>query len=120
MKAFLESLSFSSGAVLIAVLSAGVVWLLCFTCASSLRKFWVVVVPLALTNCLYWSVAWLEAEGDEYHRELVMSDYHNWALLIHWCVVSSRGYSVSRSRAHIFFPKGWERSRLKEQRRDNG
>ena len=81
MKAFLESLSFSSGAVLIAVLSAGVVWLLCFTCASSLRKFWVVVVPLALTNCLYWSVAWLEAEGDEYHRALVMSDYHNWALL---------------------------------------
>jgi hypothetical protein len=38
-------------------------------------------VPLALTNCLYWSVAWLEAEGDEYHRALVMSDYHNWALL---------------------------------------
>jgi hypothetical protein len=81
MKAFLESLSFSSGAVHIAVLSAGVVWLLCFTCASSLRKVWVVVVPLALTNCLYWSVAWLEAEGDEYHRALVMSDYHNWALL---------------------------------------
>jgi hypothetical protein len=81
MKAFLESLSFSSGAVLIAVLSAGVVWLLCFACPSSLRKVWVVIVPFALTNCLYWSVAWLEAVGDEYHRALVMSDYHNWALL---------------------------------------
>jgi hypothetical protein len=81
MKAFLESLSFGSGAVLIAVLSAGVVWLLCFACPSSLRKVWVGIVPFALTNCLYWSVAWLEADGDEYHRALVMSDYHNWALL---------------------------------------
>jgi hypothetical protein len=26
-------------------------------------------------------VAWLEADGDEYHRALVMSDYHNWAFL---------------------------------------
>jgi hypothetical protein len=81
MKAFLESLSLSSGAVLIAALSTGVVWLLCFACPSSLRKVWVVIVPFALTNCLYWSVAWLEADGDEYHRALVMSDYHKWALL---------------------------------------
>lgn len=81
MKAFLESLSLSSGAFLIAVLSAGVVWLLCLACPSSLRKVWVVIVPLGLTNCLYWSVAWLEADGDEYHRALVRSDYHNWAIL---------------------------------------
>lgn len=81
MKAFLESLSFSSGAVLIAILSASVVWLLCFACPSSLRKVWVIIVPLAFANCLYWYEAWLEADGDEYHRALVMSDYHNWALL---------------------------------------
>ena len=82
MKAFLESLSLSSGAVLVAVLSAGFVWLLCFACPSCfLRKVWVVIVPFALTNCLYWSVAWLEADGDEYHRALVVSDYRNWALL---------------------------------------
>ena len=81
MKAFLESLSFSSGAVLIAILSVGLVWLLCFACPSSLRKVWIVIVPLALTNCLYWSVARLEAEGDEYHRALVMSDYRMWAPL---------------------------------------
>jgi len=82
MKALLESLSFSSGAVLIALLSAVVVCLLCFACpSSSLRKVWVVIVPFALANCLYWSVAWLEAHGDEYHRALVMSDYRNWALL---------------------------------------
>jgi len=81
VKAFLESLSFSSGAALIAVLSAGVFCLLCFTCPASLRKVWVIIVPFALTNCLYWSVAWLEAYGDEYHRALVMSDYRNWALL---------------------------------------
>jgi hypothetical protein len=81
MKAFLESLSLSSGAVLIAILSAVVVWLLCFTCPSTLRKVWIVIVPFALANGLYWSVAWLEADGDEYHRALVMSDYRNWALL---------------------------------------
>jgi hypothetical protein len=81
MKAFLESLSLSSGAVFMAVVSAVVVWLLCLACPSSLRKVWVVIVPLALANCLYWSVAWLEADGDKYHRALVMSDYHNWALL---------------------------------------
>lgn len=81
MKAFLESLSFGSGAVLIAIVSAGVVWLLCFSCSSSLRKVWVVIVPLALANSLYWSVAWLEAEGDKYHRALVMSDYRMWAPL---------------------------------------
>lgn len=81
MKAFLESLSLSSGAVLIAILSAAFVWLLCFVCPSFLRKVWVVIVPLVLANSLYWSAAWLEADGDEYHRALVMSDYHNWAFL---------------------------------------
>jgi|SRR5271165_738331 len=81
METFLESLSLGSGAVLIALLSASVVWLLCYTCPSSLRKVWVVFVPFTLANCLYWSVAWLEADGGDYHRALVMSDYRNWAPL---------------------------------------
>ncbi len=81
MKEFLESLDFFSGAALIALLSAAVVWLLCFACPSSLHKVWVAIVPFALANGLYWSAAWLEADGDEYHRALVMSDYRMWAPL---------------------------------------
>lgn len=102
MKAFLESLSFSSGAVLIAILSAGVVWLLCFACTSSLRKVWVVVVPLALANCLYWSGAWLEADGDEYNRALVMSDYRMWAplFIVAWFLA---GAIPSAAVVRIFF-----------------
>jgi len=104
VKAFLESLSFSSGAVLIAILSAGVVWLLCFACPSSLRKVWVVIVPLALTNCLYWSAAWLEAGGDEYHRALVMSDYRMWAplFMVAWFLA---GAIPSAAVVRLFFAR---------------
>ena len=110
MKAFLESLSFSSGAVLIAILSAGVVWLLCFACPSSLRKVWVVIVPLALTNSLYWSGAWLEADGDEYHRALVMSDYRMWAplFIVAWFLA---GAIPSAAVVYMFFPSKAEKGR---------
>jgi hypothetical protein len=104
MKAFLESLSFSSGALLIAVLSAGVVWLLCFTCASSLRKVWVVIVPFALANCLYWSTAWLDANRDEYNRAIVMSDYRMWAplFIVAWFLA---GAIPSAAVVRIFFSR---------------
>jgi hypothetical protein len=104
MKAFLESLSFSSGAVFIAVLSSAVVWLLCFMCPSSLRKIWVVIVPLALTNFLYWSEAWLDANGDEYHRALVMSDYRMWAplFIVAWFLA---GVIPSAAVVRIFFAR---------------
>ena len=58
MKALVESLSLGSGAVLVALLSAGIVWLLCFVFPESLRKVWVVIVPFALAYCLYWSPVW--------------------------------------------------------------
>jgi len=104
MKEFLESLDFASGAALIALLSAALVWLLCFACPSSLRKVWVVIVPLALTNCLYWSVAWLEADGDEYHRALVMSDYRMWAALfiVAWFLA---GAIPSAAVVRVFFSR---------------
>jgi hypothetical protein len=76
MKALVESLSLGSGAVLIAILSVGIVWLLCSVCAASLHKVWVVIVPFALANCLYLSLAWLESDGSEYERTLVWSEYH--------------------------------------------
>jgi len=82
MKAFVGSLSLSSGAVLIAALSAGIVWLLCYMCPGRLHKVWAVIVPLALANGLYWSQPWLEANGSEYERALVWSEYHNWAFVV--------------------------------------
>ena len=80
MKALLESLSFSSGVILIAILSSGIIWLLCYVCPTSLHKVWVVIVPFSLAYCLYWSPAWL-ADGSEYDRALVRSEYHTWAFL---------------------------------------
>ena len=80
MKAFIESLSFSSGAVLIAILSPGIVWLLCSVFPASIRKVWVVVVPFALAYCLYWSEAWF-SEGSQYERALIRSELHNWQFL---------------------------------------
>jgi hypothetical protein len=80
MKGLIESLSFGSGAFLIAIFSAGIVALLCFACPRSLHKVWVVIVPLVLSYCLYWSPAWL-ADGSEFQRALIRSEYHAWAPL---------------------------------------
>lgn len=81
MKALVESFSVSSGAVLIAVVSSAVVWLLCSAFPTSLHKLWVVIVPFALANCLYWSGAWFDAVGSDYNKALVWSDYRMWAPL---------------------------------------
>jgi hypothetical protein len=81
MKAFVESFSFSSGAVLIALVSSVIVWLLCSVFPASLHKLWVVIVPFALANCIYWSAAWFEAVGSDYNKALVWSDYRMWAPL---------------------------------------
>jgi hypothetical protein len=77
MKAFVESLSLGSGAALIAVASAGIVWLLCRVSPKSLHVVWVVIVPLALSYCLYWSPVWL-TDGSEFDRALIRSEYHIW------------------------------------------
>jgi hypothetical protein len=63
---FLESLSLSSGAILIAIISVGVVWLLCFVLPFALRAIWVIVVPLVLAYSLYWLPVWLGAGVSEY------------------------------------------------------
>jgi hypothetical protein len=104
MKAFVESFSFSSGAVLIAIVSSVIVWLLCSVFPASLHKLWVVIVPFALANCLYWSAAWLEADGSEYNRAIVMSDYHMWALafIVPWFLA---GAIPSAAVVRLFFGK---------------
>ena len=73
MRTFVESLSLGSGAILIAVLSAGIVWLLCTVCPAILRTLGVVIVPCTLAYSVYWSPVWLGADPSEYHA---------WALVV--------------------------------------
>src|SRR5580692_10999851 len=73
MKTFAESLSLTSGAMLIAVLSLGFVWLLFSVLPTALRWIWVVIVPLILAYSLYWLPAWL-GSADQ-------ADYAAWEIL---------------------------------------
>jgi hypothetical protein len=62
----------------VAILSAGVVWLLCSVGPATLRGLWVVIVPFAVAYCLYWSPVWFSGEPSW--------EYHNWmfVFLIPW------------------------------------
>ena len=73
MRTLVESLSLGSGAIVVAILSAGVVWLLCCVGPTILRTLWIVIVPFAFAYCLYWSPVWLGADPSEYHA---------WALIV--------------------------------------
>jgi hypothetical protein len=76
MKGLIESLSLGSAAVLIAILSAGIVWFLCAVWPRHYKVFWVVIVPLALSNCLYWSQAWLDVHHgsrSQYEQAVIWS-----------------------------------------------
>jgi|GEM_PF-1690137 len=66
VKTFIESLSLGSGAALIAVCSAVLVWLLCYVRPAVFRWLGIVVVPLVLASCLYWLPVWLGANSSEY------------------------------------------------------
>jgi len=66
MKAFVDSLSIGSGAILVALLSAGVVWLLCSAVPSASRSLWVYTVPLVIAYSLYWLPVWLGNDPSEY------------------------------------------------------
>jgi hypothetical protein len=71
MKSFLISLSLSSGAILVAALSMGVVWLLRSVLSKNLHSLSAAVVPFALAYCLYWSPVWLGSDD--------VSQYGAWA-----------------------------------------
>ena len=78
-----------SGAVLIAILSAAIVWFLCAVWPRRYQALWVLIVPVALSNCLYWSQAWLDVHHgprSQYEEAVIWSDYHNWEFvaLIPW------------------------------------
>lgn len=66
MKTFVDSLSLGSEAILIALLSVGVVWLLCSVLPASLRSLWAVIVPFSLAYCLYWLPVGLGVGRSEY------------------------------------------------------
>lgn len=78
MKTLIQSLSFTSGAMLLAFVSPLVVCFLCFVFPVSLRWPWVVIVPSVLAFCLYWSPVWFNGEPSW--------EYHNWmfVFLIPW------------------------------------
>ena len=62
MKTFLESFSLGSSALLIAVLSMGVVWLLRSRLSKNLHSLSALIVPFILAYCLYWSPVWLGSD----------------------------------------------------------
>ena len=66
MKTFVDSLSLGSGAILVALLSVAVVWLLCFVLPAALRYVWAVIVPFSLAYCLYWLPVWLGDDPSEF------------------------------------------------------
>ena len=66
MKTFIESLSLGSGAVLVAFLSIGVVWLLCSVLPKVPEALWVVIVPFFFAYSLYWLPVWLGSDPSGY------------------------------------------------------
>ena len=66
MKELVDSLSLGTGAIVVAALSAAVVWLLCSVLPAALRSLWVYAVPLMLAYSLYWLPVWLGNDPSEY------------------------------------------------------
>jgi amino acid permease len=66
VRALIDSLSLFSGAVVVAVLSVVVVWLLAVVCPD-FGKLWALIAPFIIAFCLYWSPVWLGADPSEYH-----------------------------------------------------
>ena len=74
MRKLLESLSLTSGALLVAGVSAAAVWMLSTLLPKVLRWLWVVFVPFSLAYCLYRSPVWLGSDD--------VSQYGAWAFVV--------------------------------------
>jgi hypothetical protein len=66
MRALVESLGMFTGPIVVALLSIGVVWLLCSKVSLRLGALWAVLVPLIVAYSLYWMPVWLGADPSEY------------------------------------------------------
>jgi hypothetical protein len=71
---FLESISLGSGALLIAVLSTVIAWLLRSRLSKNQHSLSAVIVPFVLAYCLYWSPVWLGSDD--------VAQYDAWAGMI--------------------------------------
>jgi peptidoglycan/LPS O-acetylase OafA/YrhL len=88
MRHMVESLSLGSGAILIAVLSAIVVWLLCCFLPRLARSLWIYAVPFALSYSLYWLPVWLGSDSSEYRAWQAV-------FIIPWFVVGSVSSAIT-------------------------
>jgi hypothetical protein len=61
MKHLVESLSIGTGAILVALVSVGVVYLLCAIFPRPLHSLWVIIVPFVFAYSLYWLPVWFLA-----------------------------------------------------------
>jgi hypothetical protein len=66
MRALVESLNMVTGPIVVAVLSVGLVWLLCAKVSVRFGALWAVIVPLVIAYSLYWSPVWFGADSSEY------------------------------------------------------
>jgi hypothetical protein len=66
MRELVESLGVFSAPIIVAVLSVGVVWLLCSKLSLRFGALWAVIVPLIVAYSLYWSPVWFGADPSEY------------------------------------------------------
>ena len=66
MRDLIESLSLFSGAVVVALASTAVVWLLCSLVSGASRSLFIYLAPLVLAYCIYWLPVWLGSDGSEY------------------------------------------------------
>jgi hypothetical protein len=53
-------------ALTIAVLSVGIVWVLCSKLSMRFGALWAVIVPLTVAYSLYWSPVWFGADPSGY------------------------------------------------------
>ena len=67
MKMFVESLSFGSGAMLVAIISALLAGALSFVRSPIIRWLGAITVPFIISYCLYWLPVWLGSNSDQYY-----------------------------------------------------
>jgi hypothetical protein len=66
MRELIESLSWTSGFLLVAVISAVIALFTGRLQATALRWGAIVVTPSTVSYCLYWSPVWFGADSSEY------------------------------------------------------
>src|SRR4051794_32996048 len=74
MAEFLDSLSLTTGALMVALTSAVVAVLVAWVVPRKVATGLVIALPVALAYCLYWSPVWLGGRNS--------AEYSTWALFV--------------------------------------